>query len=121
MPARILVVDDERNIQLTLSRALSMEGYTVEVAGGGNEALERIAATPVDLVVMDVRMPDLDGIEATRRLRASGLRTPIIALTADVLDRRDQYIDGGYTDEFAKPVEIDDLTARIAALLAASR
>src|SRR6266542_2044673 len=69
MPATVLLVDDERNIQVILSRALSMEGYAVEVAGGGREALEKIAALPVDVVVMDVRMPDLDGLSVMEKAR----------------------------------------------------
>src|SRR5512138_2920288 len=71
MPATVLIVDDERNIQLTLSRALSMEGYTVEVASGGREALEKITALPVEAVVMDVRMPDLDGLSVLEKARAT--------------------------------------------------
>ncbi len=81
MPATVLVVDDERNIQLTLSRALSMEGYAVEVAGGGREALDRIAALPVDVVVMDVRMPDLDGLAVLEKARETRPDLPFVIMS----------------------------------------
>jgi DNA-binding NtrC family response regulator len=81
MPATVLLVDDEKNIQLTLSRALSMEGYAVELAGGGKEALEKIAALPVDVVVMDVRMPDLDGLAVLERARETRPGLPVVIMS----------------------------------------
>ncbi len=81
MPETVLVVDDEKNIQLTLSRALSMEGYGAETAGGGQEALEKIASLPVDVVVMDVKMPDLDGLEVLRRAREARPGLPVIIMS----------------------------------------
>jgi DNA-binding NtrC family response regulator len=81
MPAMVLVVDDEKNIQLTLSRALSLEGYAVETAGGGREALEKIAALPVDVVVMDVRMPDLDGLAVLERARQTRPGLPFVVMS----------------------------------------
>jgi DNA-binding NtrC family response regulator len=81
MPATVLLVDDERNILLTLSRALSMEGYAVEVAGGGREALEKIAALPVDVVVMDVRMPDLDGLAVLEKARETRPGLPVVIMS----------------------------------------
>src|SRR5512132_1138704 len=81
MPATVLLVDDEKNIQLTLSRALSMEGYAVEVAGGGREALEKIAALPVDVVVMDVRMPGLDGISVLAKARETRPELPVVIMS----------------------------------------
>jgi DNA-binding NtrC family response regulator len=81
MPATVLLVDDERNIQLTLSRALSMEGYAVEVAGGGREALDKLAALPVDVVVMDVRMPDLDGLSVLRKARETRPDLPVVIMS----------------------------------------
>jgi DNA-binding NtrC family response regulator len=81
MPATVLLVDDERNIQVTLSRALSMEGYAVEVAGGGLEALEKIAALPVDVVVMDVRMPDLDGLAVMQKARETRPELPFVVMS----------------------------------------
>src|SRR5512140_3249182 len=81
MPALVLVVDDERNIQVTLSRALSMEGHVVETASGGREALDRIAALPVDVVVMDVRMPDLDGLSVLQRAREARPDLPVVIMS----------------------------------------
>jgi DNA-binding NtrC family response regulator len=81
MSATVLVVDDEKNIQVTLSRALSMEGYAVEVAGGGREALEKIAALPVEVVVMDVRMPDLDGLSVLQKARETRPELPVVIMS----------------------------------------
>jgi DNA-binding NtrC family response regulator len=81
MAATVLVVDDERNILLTLSRALSMEGYAVETASGGREALDRIAALPVDVVVMDVRMPDLDGLAVLEKARETRPELPVVIMS----------------------------------------
>ncbi len=81
MAATILIVDDERNIQLTLARALSLEGYVAETAGCGREALEKISALPVDLVVMDVKMPDLDGLTVLERARAARPDLPILIMS----------------------------------------
>jgi DNA-binding NtrC family response regulator len=81
MPATVLLVDDERNIQLTLSRALSMEGYAVEVASGGREALDKIAGLPVDVVVMDVRMPDLDGLSVLEKAREARPELPVVIMS----------------------------------------
>ena len=81
MPTTVLLVDDERNIQLTLSRALSMEGYSVEVAGGGREALDKIGALPVDVVVMDVRMPDLDGLSVLEKARETRPELPVVIMS----------------------------------------
>jgi len=81
MPATVLIVDDERNIQLTLSRALSMEGYVVEVASGGREALDKIAALPIEVVVMDVRMPDLDGLSVLEKARETRPDLPVVIMS----------------------------------------
>ena len=81
MPSTVLVVDDEKNIQVTLSRALSMAGHNVEVAGGGREALEKIAALPVDVVVMDVRMPDLDGLSVLEKARQTRPDLPVVIMS----------------------------------------
>jgi len=81
MAATVLIVDDEKNIQLTLARALSMDGYGVETASGGREALEKIAALPVDAVVMDVRMPDLDGLAVLDKARQTRSDLPVIIMS----------------------------------------
>jgi DNA-binding NtrC family response regulator len=81
MAATILLVDDERNILVTLSRALSLDGFTVETASGGREALEKIAASPVDVVVMDVRMPDLDGLSVLQKARELRPGLPVVIMS----------------------------------------
>jgi DNA-binding NtrC family response regulator len=81
MAAHILIVDDERNIQLTLARALTLEGYAAETASGGQEALDKIAALPIDLVVMDVKMPDLDGLTVLERARATRPDLPVVIMS----------------------------------------
>ena len=81
MVATILIVDDERNIQVTLARALTLEGYAAETASGGHEALEKIAALPVDVVVMDVKMPDLDGLTVLERARATRPDLPVVIMS----------------------------------------
>ena len=81
MSVLVLVVDDEKNIQVTVSRALSMAGYTVETAGGGREALEKIASLPVDVVIMDVRMPDLDGLAVLSKARETRPDLPVVIMS----------------------------------------
>src|SRR5512144_892095 len=105
MPVTVLVVDDERNIQLTLSRALSMEGYSVEAAGGGREALEKIAALPVDVVVMDVRMPDLDGLSVLEKARETrpDLRVVIMSGHGSIETVRSAFKLGAF-DYLEKPI-----------------
>ena len=79
---RILVVDDEPSVRSSLQRALSLEGYQVDLAADGAAALDRLAAEPPDAVVLDVSMPGLDGLEVCRRMRQAGDRTPVLMLTA---------------------------------------
>ncbi|MGI5863978.1 MAG: sigma-54-dependent transcriptional regulator [Myxococcales bacterium] len=81
MPATLLIVDDEKNILLTLKRAVEIEGYACAVAGGGKVALEVFAAKPVDAVVMDVRMPDIDGLEVLKRMKELRPLTPVIMMS----------------------------------------
>jgi CheY-like chemotaxis protein len=114
---RILVVEDDvRNI-FALSSVLEPRGAKVEIARNGREALERLRAQPaIDLVLMDIMMPEMDGIEATRRIRAqpqhAGL--PIIALTAKAMaDDREQCLAAGANDYIAKPLDIDKLLSLV--------
>ncbi len=120
MPETILVVDDERNIQVTLARALTLEGWTAETAGGGREALEKIAALPVDAVVMDVRMPDLDGLEVLRRARESRPGLPVIVMSGHgSIETVRQAFKLGAFDYLEKPItEKDKLTAAVRNALA---
>ncbi len=120
MAATILIVDDEKNIQLTLSRALSMEGYAVETAGGGREALEKIAAQPVDAVVMDVRMPDLDGLEVLERARQTRPDLPVVIMSGQgSLETVRQAFKLGAFDFLEKPItEKEKLLAAVRNALA---
>jgi two-component system, OmpR family, response regulator MprA len=115
---RILVVDDEPSVRAALQRALALERYEVELAADGGEALERLAASPPDAVVLDVAMPVLDGLEVCRRLRAAGDRTPVLMLTArDTIDDRVEGLDAGADDYLVKPFALRELQARLRALL----
>jgi len=115
---RILVVDDEPAVRTALQRALSPEGYDVELAADGAEALDRLAAAPPDAVVLDLAMPHLDGLEVCRRMRRAGDRTPVLMLTArDAIDDRVEGLDAGADDYLVKPFALRELRARLRALL----
>jgi two-component system, OmpR family, response regulator MprA len=115
---RILVVDDEPAVRESLRRALQLEGYAVELAGDGEEALERVSADAIDAVVLDVSMPRLDGLEACRRLRDAGNAVPVLMLTArDEVSDRVAGLDAGADDYVVKPFALEELLARLRALL----
>ena len=115
---RVLVVDDEAPITELLSTALRYMGYEVTTAATGNAALESASKSPPDLVVLDVMLPDIDGFEVCRRLRADGDFVPVIFLTARDAeeDRVTGFIRGG-DDYVTKPFSLEELTLRIGALL----
>lgn len=118
MTVRILVVDDERATREGLQRALRLEGYDVELASDGEEALIRERRQASDLIVLDVLMPRLDGLEACRRLRAYGSTTPVLILTARVeVEDRVEGLDVGADDYLTKPFALDEFLARVRALL----
>jgi two-component system, OmpR family, response regulator MprA len=115
---RVLVVDDELAVRTSLQRALGLERYEVDLAQDGREALERVAAARYDAIVLDVSMPLLDGLEACRRMRAAGDRTPVLMLTArDAVDDRVAGLDAGADDYLVKPFALRELQARLRALL----
>ena len=114
---RILVVDDDRAVRDSLRRSLQFNGYDVEVAADGAEALARVPAARPDAIVMDVMMPRLDGLEATRALRAAGNEVPILVLTArDAVGDRVDGLDAGADDYLTKPFALEELLARLRAL-----
>jgi two-component system OmpR family response regulator len=121
-PARILVVDDEPAITELLSTALRYMGYQVTVAATGFAALDAAASSAPDLVVLDVMLPDLDGFEVCRRLRAAHDFVPVIFLSAR--DSEDDRVTGfvrGGDDYVTKPFSLEELTLRIGALLRRAR
>jgi two-component system response regulator MprA len=114
---RILVVDDDARLAASLRRALSYEGHAVEVAEDGPSALAAARDRPPDLVVLDVMLPGIDGVEVCRRLRA-GSDLPILMLTArDAISDRVAGLDAGADDYLVKPFAYDELLARVRALL----
>jgi two-component system, OmpR family, response regulator MprA len=115
---RVLVVDDEPAVRRALERALTLDNYTVEVASDGQEALDALASSPADAVVLDVMMPRVDGLEVARRMRRAGDHTPILMLTArDAVDDRVTGLDVGADDYLVKPFALRELQARLRALL----
>jgi two-component system response regulator MprA len=117
MDARILVVEDDQKILQFLQRGLALDGYRVETALDGKTALEVAREKPPDLVVLDLMLPGIDGLEVCRRLRAEG-DVPILILTAkDSVNDRVIGLDMGADDYMVKPFDLDELLARIRALL----
>jgi len=115
---RVLVVDDERAVRESLRRALELEGYQVELAADGEDALERLGADPADAAILDVLMPGIDGLEVCRRLRAAGNSVPVLMLTARAeVDSRVAGLDAGADDYLPKPFALAELLARLRALL----
>jgi two-component system response regulator MprA len=115
---RILVVDDDPAVSGSLDRALRLEGYEVETAADGTEALRSLAVASPDAVVLDLQLPDVDGLEVCRRLRAVGDDTPVLMLTArDAVNDRVAGLDAGADDYLVKPFALAELLARLRALL----
>jgi two-component system response regulator MprA len=115
---RILVVDDDRAVRDALRRALTLGGYEVHVAEGGEAGLAQVSASQPDAMVLDVMMPDLSGIQVCRQLRRAGDRIPILMLTArDAISDRVEGLDAGADDYLVKPFDVDELKARVRALL----
>ncbi|NKY48729.1 response regulator transcription factor [Nocardia vermiculata] len=115
---RILVVDDDRAVRESLRRSLTFNGYSVELAVDGVDALEKVRAARPDALVLDVMMPRLDGLEVCRQLRSTGDDLPILVLTArDSVSERVAGLDAGADDYLPKPFALEELLARLRALL----
>ncbi len=115
---RILVVDDDRAVRESLRRSLTFNGYAVELASDGAEALDAVAQTRPDAVVLDVMMPRVGGLETCRRLRADGDDVAVLVLTArDSVADRVAGLDAGADDYLVKPFALEELLARLRALL----
>lgn len=118
---RLLVVDDDPEIVSFLKRGLTYEGFTVDTAGDGSEALAKVREREPDLVILDIMMPGMDGIEVSKRLRQAS-QIPILMLTAKgTIADRVAGLDSGADDYLVKPFAFDELLARIRALLRRSQ
>ena len=118
MPTRVLVVDDDPKILSLLRRGLSFAGYVVDAAAAGEAALAAARDRPPDIVVLDVMLPGVDGLEVCRRLRVGDASLPILMLTAkDRVPDRVAGLDAGADDYLVKPFAFDELLARLRALL----
>lgn len=116
--ARVLVVDDEQNITELLAMAFRYEGFDVEEAASGGEALERVSANPPSLIVFDVMMPGMEGFEVVKKLREQGRSTPVLFLTAK--DTTKDAVEGltlGADDYVTKPFSLEEVIARARAVL----
>jgi len=114
---RVLVVEDERKLAALLARGLREEGYAADLADRGEEALWMANAVAYDAIVLDVMLPGLDGFDVCRRLRARGVWSPVLMLTArDAIDDRVTGLDAGADDYLPKPFSFEELLARIRAL-----
>jgi two-component system response regulator MprA len=118
MTSRVLYADDDQRVRESVARALVFEGYDVETAADGEQALAGIEAAKPDVIILDVSMPNLDGLTACRHLRQRGDRTPVLMLTArhEVRDRV-AGLDAGADDYLVKPFDLEELLARLRALL----
>ena len=114
---RILVVEDERKISMYLKRGLEEQGYAVDAVFTGREALDWAEATSYDLIVLDILLPEMDGLTVCRELRSRDNRTPILMLTArDAVDDRVNGLDAGADDYLVKPFAFRELLARLRAM-----
>jgi two-component system, OmpR family, response regulator MprA len=119
---RVLVVDDDSHVRDSLALSLEFEGYSVVTAPDGAQALRTVTTERPDLMIVDVLMPGIDGLETCRRLRAEGSRIPILMLTArDALGDRVTGLDAGADDYLVKPFALEELLARVRALLRPAR
>jgi DNA-binding response OmpR family regulator len=114
----VLVVDDDDAIRIALERALGLEGFVVSTVGGGRAALSCVEQDLPDVIVLDVAMPDLDGVSVTKALRGQGLQLPILILSAlDEVADRVAGLQAGADDYLVKPFAVPELVARLHALL----
>ncbi len=114
---RVLIVEDERKISAYVKRGLEEQGYAVDAAYTGKEALDWSDAAPYDLILLDILLPEMDGLAVCRELRQRGNRTPVLMLTArDAIDDRVAGLDAGADDYLVKPFALKELLARLRAL-----
>jgi two-component system, OmpR family, response regulator MprA len=119
---KVLIVDDDRSLRDALRRALVLNGYETISAENGQDALTQVATLDPDAVVLDIGLPDVDGLEVCRRLRDAGNRVPVLMLTArDAIEDRIDGLDAGADDYMVKPFDVGELQARLRALLRRAR
>ena len=118
----ILVVDDDRNIRFTMKEVLELENYTVYTAKNGVEALEALAKEHIDLVIVDIMMPKMDGYEFTKELRENNQELPVLMISAKQLpeDRKKGFL-AGIDDYLSKPIDTEELLLRVRAILRRSK
>lgn len=115
---RVLIVDDDPELRRFLSQELKVEGYNVEEADNGQNALSHIRDQEFELVILDWTLPDFSGVEVCRRMRSSGITAPVLMLTArDDVRERVEALDSGADDYVTKPFSIEELLARVRALI----
>ncbi len=115
---RILLVEDERKVASFVARALREKAYSVDVAGTGEAGLEMAAAAPYDAILLDIRLPGMDGFEVCRAMRQAGIEAPVLMLTArGLVQERVEGLDAGADDYLTKPFALAELEARVRALI----
>jgi two-component system, OmpR family, response regulator MprA len=115
---QVLVIDDDDGVRTAVRRALVLDGYEVTVAESGRAGLDQLAAAAPDAIILDLGLPDIDGMEVCRRLRSVGDRTPVLMLTArDAIEDRVEGLEVGADDYLVKPYDVRELRARLKALI----
>lgn len=118
LPVRILLVEDEQNLAYFVKKGLEEEFYTVDITEDGSEGLFLAASNEYDLIILDIMLPGLNGLELCKRLRAKGVRTPVMMLTAmDSVGSKVEGLESGADDYLTKPFAFSELLARVKALL----
>jgi len=116
-PVRLLIVEDDRKISTYLKRGLEEQGYAVDAAFTGREALDFAESAPYDIIILDILLPEMDGLSVCREIRKRDKHTPILMLTArDTVDDRVTGLDAGADDYLVKPFALKELLARLRAM-----